>query len=236
MPDCVDGALENLTTGGEVHHARLVATLEQAREELGVDLPLEVLEAPFAALGLYLVEAPLGFVLDVHEEAVVRPAEERRKSIEARVVPDGALELFRNATCAVANPPARALRVGGGGRARFATSDVANRRGAVGVRQVEGPEVAEIRGGIAPPEAALELGREYVQNPIAILGSDGSRLVVLDDLASDLPVRDHHRAVHRANNLGAGFLEDRDDALEQRADVVGPAISAGVLRRWPHRR
>jgi len=53
----------------------------------------------------------------------------------------------KNATCRVANPtPKVSWRRAGRGRARFATSDVANRWPPIGVGQKERTEIAQIRG------------------------------------------------------------------------------------------
>lgn len=97
-----------------------------------------------------------------------------------------------------------------------------NSWGTVGVRQVEEPEVAEVRDGVAATNPHAELGRECGEDVIAVLGPDRAGLMVLDDHPADVPVREHHLAVHRSHDARPGIVEDRDDALEERAQIRGP--------------
>ena len=97
----VDRALDGLAAPREVHHARLVAALEQPDEQLGVDLPLKMRDGPPLAGGLDLVEGASGLVLDVHQRSVMGPPEHGREAVEAGRA--------RNATSLVANVEGRAL-------------------------------------------------------------------------------------------------------------------------------
>src|SRR4051812_13703941 len=89
--------------------------------------------------------------------------------------------------CGVANLSRAALRCGCKDSSRFATLDVANLGRAVGVRKVKRPEVAQVRSRVAPSNPFSKLSGEHVEELVSVLGPDSAGLVVLDNLASDLP-------------------------------------------------
>src|SRR5215217_1525379 len=69
--DGVGWSFKHLPPGREVHDASLVATLEQAREKVRVNLSLKVLDGPGASFSLDFVEASFGLVFDLHEQPVM---------------------------------------------------------------------------------------------------------------------------------------------------------------------
>jgi hypothetical protein len=75
---------------------------------------------------------------------------------------------------------------------------------------------------------------DQVDHLIAILGTRGSALHELDELAPDVPVRDHHRAVDRANDLRSRLLHDSNDALDEGRDIVTDVRGNRPRRHRPH--
>jgi hypothetical protein len=84
VADRVHRALEGEPAGDQIEEACLVAALAQAGEELGVDLALEVDQAPARALRLDLVEESCVGLLHLGERAVVAPGERRGKAVGRR--------------------------------------------------------------------------------------------------------------------------------------------------------
>ena len=81
------------------------------------------------------------------EGAVVRPTELRREAAWLGLAGGRSRHDGQNATCRVANPaPKISWHRAGRGRARFATSDVANLWPPSGIGQKERTEIAQIRG------------------------------------------------------------------------------------------
>ena len=60
---------------GELQHTVLVAALEQAFKEQGVDLSFKLPLVPVIPSGFLFIELPRLFVLDAHQRAIVRPAQ-----------------------------------------------------------------------------------------------------------------------------------------------------------------
>jgi hypothetical protein len=179
------------------------------------DLSFEVLDRPVPALGLDLVKRANRRGLDLHQRSVVRPAQQGRESVEwcGVELPE------RSATSLVANLP-------GSGRAcaplGFATSDVANLGTAVTVRDVEGPEVPQVGCRVASADPFLKMLRQLLDDLLAVLGAGLPALHVLDDLAADVPVRQHHLAVDGADDASARLLDDRHYALDERGEIARP--------------
>jgi hypothetical protein len=82
---------------------------------------------------------------------------------------------------------------------------------------VKEPEILEITDRIAAAGPRLKPRGEHLEHLVPVLGPKGATLVALDDLAADLPIREHHLAVHRAHDARAGLLENADDPFGQRA-------------------
>jgi hypothetical protein len=99
----IRGTLDDLSARRNVHDARLVAALEQACKQMRVDLAFQIGDGPSALFRFDLVEQTLRRVLDVHEGAVVRPAEFRREAARLDLAGSGSGQGGQNATCRVAN-------------------------------------------------------------------------------------------------------------------------------------
>jgi len=90
-------------------------------------------------------------------------------------------------------------------------------------RVLQKVELLRARLMIDSTAAALEMhlpvaGRREKRVPEA--------LEILDDLAADVPVREHHLAVDGANDARARLLDDRDHTLDERGDVARLLASA----------
>ena len=72
--DDVDGMFGRLSFIGELQHTILVAALEQAFKEQGVDLSFQLPLVPAVANGFLFIELPRLLVFDAHQGAIVRPA------------------------------------------------------------------------------------------------------------------------------------------------------------------
>src|SRR4051794_30101666 len=101
MLDGIDRTFKHLTPGSEIHNSCLVATLEQSREEVRVDLSLELRNTPISELRLDLVERALRRVRHLRQRAVVRPAQPAREASERGSGGDRTLESGRNITSLV---------------------------------------------------------------------------------------------------------------------------------------
>lgn len=75
----VDGIFHGLALAGQFHYARLVAALEQAQVELGVDLAFEVGDGPVLAGGFDFVEGAGGRIRNLAQDEVVEPPKTARK-------------------------------------------------------------------------------------------------------------------------------------------------------------
>jgi len=80
-------------------------------------------------------------------------------------------------------------------------------------------EIAQIRRREASAQAFNQAPRKSVDEPCAVLRTCIALLEKLNQLSPDLPIRQHHFAVHGADNAGTRRLENLDYAFEHRVHV-----------------
>lgn len=192
--------------------------------QLRVDLALEVAHRPVLALGFDLVESARVWRLDFAEELAVRPAQTRREAraeFARRCLANWGESGYTRRRLAnrAASTPAR-FALG------FAPANVSNRGRPMAVRQVEGPEVPQVRRRVAPPDARQQLLRQALDHLLSVLGPRLATLHVVDDLAADVPVREQHLAVDGPDDACARVLDDRRHALDERGEAGTPGDRA----------